>query len=47
MQKEAPIVKINPKFKHELKKFPGAEKIMLCFQCGTCTSDCPVALRVN
>jgi len=30
-------------FKYELSKIPGAEKLMLCFQCGTCTADCPVA----
>ncbi len=34
---------INPKFKHELKKMHGSETLMKCFQCGTCTSDCPVA----
>lgn len=34
---------IDPKFKHEISKFHGAEKIMLCFQCGTCTADCPVS----
>jgi heterodisulfide reductase subunit C len=32
-----------PKWKYELQKMPGAEKVMACFQCGTCTSDCPVA----
>ena len=38
------VLKItDPKFKYEISKIPGAEKIMLCFQCGTCTSDCPVA----
>jgi len=37
------IAEIDPKFKHEISKIPGAEKIMLCFQCGTCTADCPVA----
>jgi len=37
------IAEMNPKFKHEISKIPGAEKIMLCFQCGTCTADCPVA----
>ena len=26
---------------------PGAEKLMLCYQCGTCTADCPVAKRVE
>jgi heterodisulfide reductase subunit C len=34
---------LDPKFKHEVSKIRGAEKIMLCFQCGTCTSDCPVS----
>jgi heterodisulfide reductase subunit C len=34
---------INPKFKYELTKKHGGEKLLKCFQCGTCTSDCPVA----
>src|SRR5512133_3461152 len=34
---------LNPKWKYELQKQPGGEKIMGCFQCGTCTSDCPIA----
>jgi heterodisulfide reductase subunit C len=34
---------INPKFKYEISKMHGGEKLMRCFQCGTCTSDCPVA----
>lgn len=34
---------IEPKFKYELSKMHGAEKLLKCFQCGTCTSDCPVA----
>ena len=33
----------DPKFKYEISKIPGAEKIMRCFQCGTCTAGCPVA----
>ena len=43
--KEQPIKasEIDPTFKYELEKIPGAEKILLCFQCGTCTSDCPIA----
>lgn len=35
--------KINKKFKYELSKIPGGEKLLNCFQCGTCTSDCPIA----
>ena len=34
---------LDPKFKYELLKMHGSEKILKCFQCGTCTSDCPVA----
>ena len=33
----------DPKFKYELQKIHGAENILRCFQCGTCTSDCPIA----
>ena len=38
---------IDPKFKYELQKLHGSEKILSCFQCGTCTSDCPVARFSN
>ncbi|MGB9777767.1 MAG: 4Fe-4S dicluster domain-containing protein [Candidatus Bathyarchaeales archaeon] len=34
---------MNPKFKYEMSKMHGAERIMLCFQCGTCTADCPIS----
>lgn len=34
---------IDPTFKYELLKMHGGEKLLRCFQCGTCTSDCPVA----
>jgi heterodisulfide reductase subunit C2 len=34
---------LDPKFKYELSKLHGSEKVLRCFQCGTCTSDCPVA----
>ncbi len=34
---------MDPRFKYKISKIPGAERIMLCFQCGTCTADCPVA----
>ena len=37
------ITEMDTKFKYEISKIPGAEKIMLCFQCGTCTADCPIA----
>jgi heterodisulfide reductase subunit C len=35
--------RIDPKFRYEVVKMPGGEKLLQCFQCGTCTSDCPVA----
>ena len=34
---------LDPKFKYKLIKMHGGEKLLKCFQCGTCTSDCPVA----
>jgi heterodisulfide reductase subunit C len=34
---------IDPKFKYEISKMAGGERLLRCFQCGTCTSDCPVA----
>ncbi|MFQ6063951.1 MAG: 4Fe-4S dicluster domain-containing protein [Candidatus Bathyarchaeia archaeon] len=37
------ITDMDPKFKYEISKTPGSEKLMLCFQCGTCTADCPIA----
>jgi heterodisulfide reductase subunit C len=45
-EKEQETIKqseINPKFKREISEMPGGEKLMRCFQCGTCTSDCPIA----
>lgn len=33
----------DPHFKHEISKMQGGEKLNRCFQCGTCTSDCPIA----
>ena len=42
-QKTVKASEINPKFKYEISKMHGGEKLMRCFQCGTCTSDCPVA----
>ncbi len=37
------ISDIDMKFKNEVKKIPGGERMMMCFQCGTCTADCPVS----
>jgi len=37
------ITDIDRLFKNEVKKIPGGERLMMCFQCGTCTADCPIA----
>lgn len=37
------ISDINMRFKNEVKKIPGGERLMMCFQCGACTADCPIA----
>jgi heterodisulfide reductase subunit C len=42
-QKQIKASEMDPKFKYEISKMHGGEKLMRCFQCGTCTSDCPVA----
>jgi len=34
---------IKSDFKYEISQMHGGEKLMQCFQCGTCTSDCPIA----
>lgn len=36
-------VRLNPRFKHEIMNNPGGETLKVCFQCGTCTSGCPIA----
>jgi len=33
---------VDPNFKHALAGRPGAEKIMACFTCRTCTASCPI-----
>jgi len=42
-EKRIKASEIDPKFKYEIAKVHGGEKLMRCFQCGTCTSDCPIA----
>jgi heterodisulfide reductase subunit C len=34
-------------FKYEISKMHGGEQLKRCFQCGTCTSDCPIARFSN
>lgn len=33
----------DTQFKYEISRMHGGEKLKQCFQCGTCTSDCPIA----
>jgi len=45
-----PIIKaedLDPKFKYKVSKAPSAEHLMVCFQCGTCTADCPASKFSN
>lgn len=41
------ISQANIDFRRRLMETPGAERLMLCYQCGICTADCPVAKRVE
>lgn len=34
---------IDPNFKYKMSKVPGFERLRFCFQCGSCTADCPIA----
>ena len=43
LRREIRMGDIDPKFKYEMSGVPGFEKLRLCFQCGTCTADCPIA----
>ena len=34
---------LDPTFKCKISAISGLENLKLCFQCGTCTADCPIA----
>lgn len=34
---------IDRKFKYQISKIPGGEKLLRCLQCGVCTATCPIA----
>jgi heterodisulfide reductase subunit C len=42
-KKSVKASEIQSDFKYKISKMHGGEKLMRCFQCGTCTSDCPIA----
>lgn len=46
-RKEIRLSEADKDFRERLMQIPGAEKLMLCYQCGTCTADCPIAMRVE
>ena len=41
------LTKEGKEFRKQVMTSHGAEKLMNCYQCGTCTSDCPIAKRVE
>lgn len=43
VRREIKMGDLDPAFKREIREIPSIEKIKLCFQCGTCTADCPIA----
>lgn len=44
---EIKITREGREFRERVLATHGAERLTLCYQCGTCTSDCPVAKRVK
>jgi len=36
-------IRLDARFRHEIMGEPGGETLKVCFQCGTCTSGCPIA----
>jgi len=42
LKREIDVGELDPEFKYEITREPGAEDVMACFACGTCTAGCPV-----
>lgn len=38
---------LDASLQEEISKIPGCEKLMLCFQCGTCSADCTVGRHLK
>ncbi|MFB0561019.1 MAG: 4Fe-4S dicluster domain-containing protein [Candidatus Lokiarchaeia archaeon] len=38
---------LDTSFGEKISKIPGCDKLMLCFQCGTCSADCPVGRHLE
>jgi heterodisulfide reductase subunit C len=43
VEKRLKASETNRDFKYKIVKTRGGERLLKCFQCGTCTSDCPIA----
>ena len=41
------IYRADPAFKHRVVNTPGGETFKLCYQCGTCTAQCPASPYVS
>lgn len=42
-EKPVAVASLNSRFKFELASRPGAEGLLHCYSCGTCTASCPVS----
>lgn len=40
---ERTVLRADPTFKYRVLKADGGESLKVCFQCGSCTSTCPIA----
>ncbi len=38
---------LDTSLREEISKIPGCDKLMLCFQCGTCSADCPIGRHLE
>ena len=34
---------LEPRFKFEVASYPGGERVLNCYLCGTCTAGCPIS----
>ena len=37
------IVNFEQSFKNEVASYPGGERVLNCYLCGTCTAGCPIS----
>ena len=41
------MVRADPRFKHRVQRNPSGETLKFCYQCGTCTSACPISKFIS